>query len=376
MSVEILRRLLLYPNGRISLPVDLIRTIAIILVILLHASIEATPNIDIMSPQGVQIWWASDIYNSVARSAVPLFVILTGALLLQPTKVNEPLKVFFKKRFNRIGLPIIFWGAAYFAWRYFINSEALTSNSIIQGIFAGPYYHFWYLYALIGLYLLTPVLRVFVTYANWNIAKYLLVIWFVGTGIIPLFGIYQGISAQITWFRATIFILTGLIGYFVLGSYITKIKIRPSILYLIFAVSLVWTIMGTYLIVGTMGERYSQTFFDASSVNVIITSIVFFLILSTIRRPKTPLPEAAAPAVRAPRTTRIVQVISQNTLPIYLFHVMVLETLQKGYLGFKISVTTINPFIEIPAITVVTLLICLAVIVPLKKIPYVKKVLG
>ncbi len=366
----------LYPNGRISLPVDLIRTIAIILVILLHASIEATPNIDIMSPQGVQLWWASDIYNSLARSGVPLFVLLTGALLLQPAKVDEPLKVFFKKRFNRIGLPIIFWGAAYFAWRYFVNSEALTSLSIIQGIFAGPYYHFWYLYILIGLYLLTPLLRVIVTYAKWNLAKYLLVIWFVGTGIIPLLGLYQGISAQITWFKATVFTLTGLVGYFVLGAYITKIRIRSSILYLIFALSLIWTIMGTYIIVGTLGERYSQFFFDASSANVIITSIAFFLILSTVSHPKTLPPEAAEPAIRVKPTTRIVQVISQNTLPVYLFHVMVLEALQKGYLGFKISVTTMNPIIEIPLITVVTLLICLAVIVPLKKIPYIKKVLG
>jgi surface polysaccharide O-acyltransferase-like enzyme len=367
----------LYPNGRTSLPVDLIRTIAIILVILLHASIEATPNIDIMSPQGVQIWWASDIYNSLARSAVPLFVILTGALLLQPIKVNEPLKVFFKKRFNRIGLPIIFWGAAYFAWRYFVNGEALTSNSILQGIFAGPYTHFWYLYLLIGLYLFTPLLRVIVTYANLNLIKYLLVIWFVGTGIIPLFGLYGDISSQITWFKTTVFALTGLVGYFVLGAYITKIKIRLSFLYVIFAASLVWTITGTYLIVGTLGERYSQFFYDASSVNVIITSVVFFLILSTLSQTKTPPLEPAKSAIRIPHTNRIIQVISQNTLPIYLFHVMVLEALQKGFFfGFRLSVTTINPIVEIPIITVVTLLLCLAVIVPLKKIPYLKRVLG
>jgi hypothetical protein len=55
---------------------------------------------------------------------------------------------------------------------------------------------------------------------------------------------------------------------------------------------------------------------------------------------------------------------------------MVLEALQKGFLGFKISVTTMNPIIEIPLITAVTLLICLAIIVPLKKIPYVRRVIG
>jgi hypothetical protein len=54
----------------------------------------------------------------------------------------------------------------------------------------------------------------------------------------------------------------------------------------------------------------------------------------------------------------------------------VLETLQKGIFGFKLSVTTINPIIEIPLVTVVTLLICLAIIVPLKKLPYVKRIIG
>ena len=368
--------MLLYPNGRASLPVDLIRTTAIILVILLHASIEATPNIDIMSPQGVQLWVASNVYASLAWSAVPLFVMLTGFLLLQPSKVNEPLKLFFKKRFYRIGLPLIFWGAAYFAWRYFVNAETLTSNSILQGVFAGPYYQFWYLYLLIGLYLLTPLLRVIVAYANWNIIKYFLLVWFVGTAIVPLFGLYEGITPQITWFRVSVFTLTGLVGYYILGAYVTKVKIRSSLLYLILALSLIWTILGTYFLVGTLGERYSQFFHDASSASVILTSVAFFLILSTFRRPKIQLQDASDASIQVTHTNRILQLVSQNTLPIYLFHVMVLETLQKGYLGFKISVTTINPVIEIPLITVVTLLICLAVIVPLKKIPCVNKFLG
>ena len=366
----------MYPNGRTSLPVNLIRSIAIILVILLHASTEATPNIDIMSPQGVQLWFSSNIYSSLAWSAVPLFVILSGALLLEPIKVNEPLKVFFKKRFNRIGLPLIFWGAAYFAWRYFVNSEALTSNSVLQGIFAGPYYQFWYLYLLIGLYLLTPLLRVIVAYANWNIIKYLLFVWFVGTAIVPLFGLYQVINPQILWFRESVFTLTGLVGYFILGAYITKIKIRSSILYLILALSLIWTITGTYFIVGTLGERYSQFFHDASSANVIITSVAFFLILSTLRRPKILTQDTSGSAFKVPHTNRSLQLISQNTLPIYLFHVMILEALQKGFFGFQISVTTINPIIEIPLITASTLLICLAVILPIKKVPYLKKFIG
>lgn len=100
----------LQPKIALPIPVDLIRTVAIFLVILLHISIEPI----VAPPQLITTaWWAFDFFNSIARPCVPLFVMLTGYLLLQPTKVNEPLKVFFKKRFARIGLPFIFWGLSF-----------------------------------------------------------------------------------------------------------------------------------------------------------------------------------------------------------------------------------------------------------------------
>ncbi|MGA3058921.1 MAG: acyltransferase family protein [Candidatus Bathyarchaeia archaeon] len=355
-------------NGGIALPVDLIRTVAIILVILLHASIEPNPTIFFMSPQGVQLWWTSNIYDSLSRSSIPLFIMLTGALLLQPSKVDEPLRVFFKKRWNRIGIPFFFWTVAYFAWRFFVNGEALTSISILQGLLAGPYFQFWYLYVLVGLYLLTPIIRVIVAYAQLRIIKYFFLLWFVGSGIVPLLTLYPSIRAQASWFDQNVFVLTGLIGYFILGAYITKLRLRSSILILILVLSSVWTIIGTYILIGTMGEQYSQFILDASSFNVILASVALFLILASV-----PMQTVET---RFPQGNRVLKLISQNTLPIYLFHVIVLETLQRGYLGFKISVTTINPIIEIPLITVVTLLICLAIIVPLKKIPYVKRLIG
>jgi hypothetical protein len=54
--------------------------------------------------------------------------------------------------------------------------------------------------------------------------------------------------------------------------------------------------------------------------------------------------------------------------------VMVLESLQKGYLGFKISMNTLNPIVEIPLITMVTLFICFLIVFILKKIPVLKDI--
>jgi surface polysaccharide O-acyltransferase-like enzyme len=126
--------------------------------------------------------------------------------------------------------------------------------------------------------------------------------------------------------------------------------------------------VGTYFLIGAIGEKFSVFFLDASSFSVIIASVALFLVLAAI-------PNQVI-ETKLPRGSKVLKIISENSLPLYLFHVIILETLQNGYLGFRISVTTINPIIEIPLITTVTLLICLAIIVPLKKLPYVKRIIG
>jgi surface polysaccharide O-acyltransferase-like enzyme len=357
-----------HPDGGIALPVDLIRTVAIILVILLHASIEPNLNLSQMSPEGVQLWWASNVYNSISRIAVPLFVMLTGSLLLQPTKTEEPLRVFFKKRWNRIGIPVLFWGAIFFVYDFSVKGQALTLTSVLQGVLAGPYVHFWYVYLLVGLYLITPLVRVLVAHADWRLIKYFLILWFVGTGIVSLLTLSATIRPQAVWFEDNVFILTGIIGYFVLGAYMTRLRVRPTLLYVGLIGSSVFTMLGTYFVIRILGEAYSQFFLTAISFNVILASITLFLVLAAI--------PSQAIETKIPRGNKVLKVISENTLPIYLFHIIVLETLQKGVLGFRLSVTTMNPVLEIPLVTVVTLLICLAIIVPLKLLPYVRRVIG
>jgi surface polysaccharide O-acyltransferase-like enzyme len=355
----------LYPkNGNSSLPVDLIRTVAIVLVILLHASAESYSSVNWMSPQGVQIWWASNVYDSLARVCIPLFVMLSGALLLQPGKADEPLKVFFKKRLNRIGIPFLFWGATYFAWQILVNGQAFSANFIVQGVLTGPDYQFWFLYLIFGLYLLTPVLRVFIKHAEWKILRYLIIVWFAGTAIIPLMTLFGPYNLS-----ANVFIVTGWLGYFVLGAYLMKVQLKSSLLTLVWVLGLLWTIIGTYLVIATLGEKFSQFFLTAASFNIILASTALFLLLASVPSQKI--------ENRFPPVNRVLKLISLNTLPIFLFHVIVLEVLQKGYFfGFTISIIKMNPIIEIPLITALTLLICLAVIVPLKKIPYMKRIIG
>jgi len=347
-----------------SLPVDLIRAVAIFLVILVHAAEEPFP-ITAAINQVVYVRWISvDIYNSIAQMCVPLFVMLSGALLLQPYKVDEPLRVFFKKRFVRVGLPLVFWGGAYFAWGYFADNKALTVASIGQGILTGPYYHFWYLYMLIGLYIVTPLLRVLVANARRNMLRYFLLLWFIGTAISS----YLNLSGTYT-LNSDLFLLTGYVGYFLLGFYFLNTpQLNAKILSTIAFIGLAWTAIGTYFASYYIGGSKAYFFMDFVSVNIILASAAVFLLMWKV--PAEYVETKSKPA------NRVIHFISQCSLAIYLMHIIILESLQRGYFGFQISINTLNPIIEIPFAAIVTFLICLAILYPVSKIPTVKKIIG
>jgi len=333
-----------------------------VLVIVVHAAIEPHPVVQVMDQAEVFRWFTVNTYDSLARSSVPLFVMLSGALLLQPSKV-EPVRVFLRKRLVRLGLPFIFWGAAYFAWRFLVNHEALSASSIVQGVLTGPYYHFWFLYMLFGLYLITPVLRVVTAYAERKIIKYFLILWVFGTAIMPLLVLLSGFSVELK-----LFAVTGWIGYFLLGFYLVEPRVRSSRLYILFLSGFLLTIVGTYAVTALVGGHSGLFFLDYLSASVILASSSLFMLLSRIP------PNAVE--TRFSRANGLIRLIGQNTLALYLLHVMVLESLQKGYFGFQISVNTMNPIVEIPLITIVTLFVSLGIVFLLKRIPFVKKVIG
>jgi len=351
-------------SKRIAIPDDLIRTLAIILVILLHASNEALQ----ASSVSAAYWWTAILYKSLALSCVPLFVMLSGALLLQPAKLNEPIRVFLKKRLSRIGLAFAFWSAVYLAWSFYITQVPVTLSNIGEGIlfslFSGAYYQFWFIYLIVGLYLITPILRVIMANEDRKIIRYLILLWFVGVAIMPLTQVASGYTLD-----SGVFLIGGFVGYFVLGTYLLRIKLRSAILYGLLIVSVVSTIFGMWLMnypLNAMGQN--NFFLGYLTVNVIIGSAALFLILLKFR------PDW--PGTNHTTASRVVQAISKNTLPIFLFHVIILESFERGYFGFTLAFTTLNPIIEIPLITVLTLFITLGLVLLMRKVPILKKLIG
>jgi surface polysaccharide O-acyltransferase-like enzyme len=348
----------------VKLPVDLIRFVAIVLVIVLHASVESFSSMHLSFAQEVMYWWTSTIYNSVAMPCVPLFIMLSGAFLLQPSKVNEPIRVFLRKRFTRLGFAFAFWSVVYFAWSYFINGLPLSLSSVVQGLLGGPYYHMWFIYLIVGLYLITPMLRVIVARGERKIVRYLIVLWFLGVVIVPFMQLITPYE-----FNNGIFVVGGWIGYYLLGYYLLKTKARLLGLYGLLVVGFVSTMIGAWFLsfpFNSVGRYYF--FFDSLTINVVLASVALFLILN--RYP------VDWPGPKHPYVRRIIGAISANTLTIYLFHIIILESLQKGFFGFRISLTIINPIVEVPIAAAFTLFISLGLVLIMKKVPILKNLIG
>jgi surface polysaccharide O-acyltransferase-like enzyme len=325
-----------------------------------------------MSSLEIWRWVTVDIYQSIGRIGVPLFVMLTGALLLAPSKQNEDLGVFFKKRFSRIGLPFIFWGALYFIWDFYVENQPATQSFIIDGILTGPYFTFWYLYMLVGLYLVTPLLRVLVANASEKLLKYGFAVWFIGTALVPLIPFVSSTVFGANYsLDSNVFVIPEYVGYFVLGAYLVNVKVaNRKLLAGLTVLGVALSAIGTYAIAMTVGGGTTYFFQEYISPTMILSAVPLFLLLNSHK--SKPAEATAKPSW--PR--RIMHMISENTLPIFLFHMIVIYTLQQGLLGISLNGDVVNSIIGVPLMALLTLAICLAILVPLKKVPVLKRLIG
>lgn len=136
------------------------RCIAAFFVVLIHA-------VDLSSRTGV-------FFSAVSRFSVPVFVLISGYYMLQKQRSFRELA----KRSGFLLLQLVFWSCIQFGVELLLDMRVWKDTyDLIYTVFAGGG-HFWYLYALIGLYLLTPILQVFCSHASKQTYGYTLVLLF------------------------------------------------------------------------------------------------------------------------------------------------------------------------------------------------------
>ena len=152
-----------------SAGLDVVRVVACFMVIFLHVAAIGFHDF-------IPGWWASNVYDSLLRSCVPLFLMITGALLLRK---EERLGAFFSRRFSRILPPFVFWSLFYLAWHHGqADQPPYAWYQWPLRILEGPTeHHLWYLYALVGIYAAIPFLRKIYLYATLRERAAFLLLW-------------------------------------------------------------------------------------------------------------------------------------------------------------------------------------------------------
>ena len=161
-------------------------------------------------------WLVADFLNALVRFAVPVFVMITGALLL-PREYE--LGSFLKKRLTRVVIPFIFWSLIYI-WYSWYNEELVFTNNlwvdvklVLHNLRNGSSYHLWYVYMLIGLYFFIPIIGKFVRQASEKEILYFLLVWFVVMMLNQPYLSRFNPSIDMHYF-------VGYAGYLVLGNYL------------------------------------------------------------------------------------------------------------------------------------------------------------
>lgn len=224
---------------------DVVRLIAMFTVVCCHSADpfnfyagETPPNID-----DIKFWGA--VYGAFLRPCVPLFVMLTGALLL-PVKETDTYG-FYKKRISRVFWPFLIWSVIYnlFPWITGIlglppeiifdffpySGEEATRQSLEVSMgyiglmpfnFSLLDVHMWYIYLLIGLYLYMPIFSAWVEKAS-NRAK----LWFLAAWGVTLFvPYYREFADKYIWGACSwnefhmLYYFAGFNGYLLLGHYL------------------------------------------------------------------------------------------------------------------------------------------------------------
>lgn len=147
---------------------DLLRIISAAAVIMIHVSgawfLDAVVKVAEygVDAREIQAAFMICVYNSISRFAVPCFIMMSGAFILDNQK-NAEYRYFYSKTFVKIGIPTIIFSILYILYRvsvYFVGRDKEISIllELLEDILRGtPMYHMWYLYMMIGVYALAPV---------------------------------------------------------------------------------------------------------------------------------------------------------------------------------------------------------------------------
>lgn len=331
---------------------DAVRVIAVIMVAVIHSPLTTgEPSIFV------------SLYNYMSAPTIGLFFMISGALLL-PVK-DSSAKVFYKKRLSKVGFPLIVWSLFYIIVHtgseelsliYIINNVLLIPLAPVEGVL-------WFVYTLVGLYLLSPIITPWLKYSSQRELLFVLSLWVI-TLFLPYINVFfpgiYNVKGSIT---NSLFYFSGYLGYFLMGYYLKQYPFKLNSFNLIVGM-LVFLLVGVFIPVfiylNPSGEVDNSLVYNYLTINMALMSFVIYMITQKINFSFSVF-------------NKIIVEISKMSFGIYLIHIFILRDVVWHWFDM---VYIINPAFQIPLMAILTLLLSYMIIKLISILPGSKYIIG
>lgn len=332
---------------------DMLRSFAAFTVVFLHT---AAPFLYYYEKKELSFWMTANIYDGIVRWSVPIFFMMSGALLLG-AKRELSLSDFFKKRMDKILIPFLFWSVFYFYFRaYYLDTDNSFKTFIKKFLNDDISYHLWFFYAMIGVYLIFPLLRPFVKNSSITTIGYIVGVWAIFT---------SGFSYINYLLEVNLDINTPLglyVGYFLLGYLLTQInfnKVTRIGIYTLGIIGLFITVYFAYLDTVETGN-VSLYYFKYITPNVLITSVAVFVFFKYA-------------FANMNNTPKVINTLSFTTFGIYVIHPFYILILSKQNIVKEFIFDHVA--IAIPVFAIIVFILSAVTAYIISKLPIIKRII-
>lgn len=310
---------------------DLLRTIACLMVVMMHSP-NPMSGLGSVECVGISLWNVP---------CIGLFFMVSGSLLL-PVKMSY--FDFLKRRLGKVLIPTLFFTLFYLAVSVCygeLNLSALPKALCSIPFSAQGHGVLWFMYTLIGMYLVAPILTPFLERATKRELQFVLLLWIVTT-CWPLFSLFLQVNTGNT---SMLHLFSGYTGYFVLGYYLKRYPIKLPLAMILLMLLLPFAVCLSAKYVGLELDFYSVFWY--LSIFCVMMCVAWWQVVI----------QAVQPARIGMRVKKWLEDFSNCSFGIYLIHIFVMR---RGIWQFApLSITP--PIVQFLTTFVATVLISWAI---------------
>jgi len=328
-----------HQESKRCLYLDLLRVVAIFGVILLHLSMDTDR------------WYLPVIYDGLTRWSVPIFVMISRSLFLNPRK-ELTVSLILRKYVRRLLQAYIFWWLFYCLFK-FVRAGMITHSWALADLPLSPQYHLWFLPMLACVYLLIPLLKKIA--ADRALLRYVLILWLVCLTIdfVTIRDVPQ-ISHLLRLGQ-----VAGYAGYFLLGYFLSSASLthrQRLVIYSLGIAGALASVAGGSVLYYLRGSAYTR-FLANVTPHVVMMSAALFVFF----RQHAPRMEH--------RLAGFVRYVQKDLFGIYLVHLLWIIVLDYSFAWYmRCHVVTL------PLLAVAVFVLSLFTVKLLRRVPFLSRV--